>query len=77
MSRSRAVLVISCAIVLLAFTATAAQAETIQLGILVDASGSIHSSTVGYTTKPGIEARLWAARRLGADATDSSRKLDQ
>ena len=33
---------------------------------ILDASGTIHSSTMGYTTKPGIEARLWAARHLGA-----------
>ena len=34
---------------------------------ILDASGTIHSSTVGYTTKPGIEARLWAADHLGAE----------
>ena len=34
---------------------------------ILDASGTIHSTTVGYTTKQGIEARLWAARHMGAE----------
>lgn len=42
--------------------------QGVPVNFILDASGTIHSSTVGYTTKPGIEARLWAARHLGAKA---------